>query len=257
MILQKGSRRRAVRINSEELRRELARVELTRPNLLFHVTGSDLMAVVVDLDGPGGPPRATEGGIEGPLPEPPAPTGEAANTDYPLATRFVAAKYYRKSTSPRAIGRVVIHITDGGSRIDGTLHWFQNPVNADGTVRKVSAHYIVGQNGEVVQMVRDDDIAYHAGSANADSIGIEHNARSPRTFNAADSGLYPTAIRYACSAALVRWLCEEHGIPMDREHILGHAEADPRTSHTKCPNAVWDWDYFMEMVTSAMSLPPR
>ena len=34
----------------------------------------------------------------------------------------------------------------------------------------MSAHYIIGQDGEVVQMVRNNQIAYHAHNANTDSI---------------------------------------------------------------------------------------
>jgi N-acetyl-anhydromuramyl-L-alanine amidase AmpD len=144
---------------------------------------------------------------------------------------------------------VVIHITDGGSSIEGPLSWFQNPASG------VSAHYIVGQNGEVVQMVRDRDIAWHANSANGDSIGIEHCARAPNAQGPTDPGLMPTPLQYAASGALVRWLCEQYGIPMDRDHILGHSEADTRTSRRGCPNAVWDWSYYMEMLTAGASLP--
>ena len=44
---------------------------------------------------------------------------------------------------------------------------------------------------------------------------------------------------------------------MDRTHVLGHSEADPKTSHKACPNAVWDWDYYMGMVTSATCYEPQ
>jgi N-acetyl-anhydromuramyl-L-alanine amidase AmpD len=196
--------------------------------------------------------------IEGPIPDEDellgtAETGESPpSPDYPLAMRFVPAKYYEPRRAPRAIRRIIIHITDGGPNINGTVSWFRNPIK-DGKPRKVSAHYIVGRNGEVVQMVPENDVAWHAGSANGDSIGIEHNARAPRPGKPA---LYPTAAQYCSSAALVRWLCDRYGIPLDRVHILGHAEADPSTMHGGCPNSVWDWDYHMNMVTSASCLPP-
>jgi V8-like Glu-specific endopeptidase len=96
-------------------------------------------------------------------------------------------------------------------------------------------------------MVHHNDVAWHASRANGDSIGIEHVANT--------RGLLPTETQYCNSAALVRWLCEQYGIPMDRQHILGHAEADTRTTHSACPNAVWNWDYFMGMVTSGSCYP--
>ncbi|HJQ31286.1 MAG TPA: papain-like cysteine protease family protein, partial [Pyrinomonadaceae bacterium] len=167
-------------------------------------------------------------------------------SEYPQASRFVpAASVNYRATNGRTIDKVVIHITDGGSRISGTIGWFQNPNqrNRRDEPIHVSAHYVVGQDGEVVQMVMHKDVAWHAGSANSHSIGIEHVANT--------RGLLPTAAQYCASAALVRWLCDTFSIPIDRQHIQGHAEADTRTSHTDCPNAVWDWDYFMGMVRSA------
>jgi N-acetyl-anhydromuramyl-L-alanine amidase AmpD len=256
LTLSKGDHKRMVNVSSPTLRAELAHLNLDRlkgGDLRFGVNGSELVGIFLSLNGHlpqviTVKPEADHG-IEGPLPEPQAPKAEADTTDYPQASRFVAAASYRKVTDTREVNRIVIHITDGGSSINGPVSWFQNPAS------KVSAHYIVGQDGEVVQMVRDNDIAYHANSANGDSIGIEHCARAPKAFNSGDPGLFPTAIQYAASAALVRWLCEQYGLPMERDYILGHAEADPKTTHKGCPNAVWDWDYYMEMVTSGMSIP--
>jgi N-acetyl-anhydromuramyl-L-alanine amidase AmpD len=191
-----------------------------------------------------------ENGIEGPIPDAPMlEEGQAARAfdispEYPQASRFVPAHSgnYRASSSPRTINRIVIHITDGNKNINGPISWFQNPS------AKVSAHYIVGQDGEVVQMVQHNDVAWHASRANGDSIGIEHVANT--------RGLLPTTAEYCASAALVNWLATQYNIPMDRTHILGHSEADTKTTHTACPNAVWDWDYFMGMVTSGTCYEP-
>jgi len=185
-------------------------------------------------------------GIEGPIPDSAAAAQALAlSPEYPQASRFEPADSgnYRAVSGTRTINRVVIHITDGGSKIDGTIGWFKNPA------AKVSAHYVVGQDGEVVQMVKHNDVAWHASSANGDSIGIEHVANT--------RGLNPTSTEYCASAALVNWLCNQFNLPMDRTHVLGHSEADPKTSHKACPNAVWDWDYYMGMVTSASCEEPQ
>ncbi len=178
--------------------------------------------------------------------------------EYPQGLRFAPAatgNFYPRS-SPRTINKIVVHITDGQPKIEGTISWFQNPDQTiNGKHIHTSAHYVVGQAGEVVQMVRHQDIAYHANSANPDSIGIEHVARSPHEWKKTDPGLNPTDAEYCASAALVRWLCNEFNLPMDRDHIMGHSEADPHTTHTDCPNAVWDWDYYMGLVTSGTCTP--
>ncbi|WP_369936474.1 N-acetylmuramoyl-L-alanine amidase [Xanthomonas tesorieronis] len=192
-------------------------------------------------------------GIEGPIPDDTLSAGSlglrtlasplgAPAPQYPQASRFVAANptNYRASSAPRSIERIVLHITDGGARIDGTLGWFQNPA------ARVSAHYVIGQDGEVVQMVRHEDVAWHARSANGNSIGIEHVANT--------RGLRPSQAQLCASAALVLWLCERYGIPADRTHILGHAEADPQTSHRGCPDAVWEWPAYMQSITSRSCL---
>ncbi|WP_295386065.1 papain-like cysteine protease family protein [uncultured Thiodictyon sp.] len=190
-------------------------------------------------------------GIDGPIPDAAGTDGTPVAAglvlsapEYPQARRYVPAapQNYRATAGTRTIERIVIHITDGGTSINGTIAWFQNPRAG------VSAHYVIGQDGEVVQMVAHNDVAWHARSANSTSIGIEHVANT--------RGLRPTPQQYCASAALVAWLCDRYGIPHDRTHILGHAEADPRTTHTGCPNAVWDWGYYLGLVTSRTCYAP-
>lgn len=196
-------------------------------------------------------------GIEGPIPDDGAAAQGLARSmgsdpEYPQASRFEPAANYRAVSGTRQINRIVIHITDGSGKINGTIAWFQNPDRRNSKGKKIysSAHYVVGQDGEVVQMVHNNDIAWHASTANADSIGIEHEARSPGEKGRSDKGLMPTEAEYCASAALVNWLCSQFNIPMDRQHIVGHNEASPSDGHTDCPDGVWDWDYYMGLVTS-------
>jgi V8-like Glu-specific endopeptidase len=222
----------------------------------------------LDADNDAGADADDGGGIEGPIPDSVtsvAPQGLSrpfTAAEYPQASRFVAAasSNFRATAGPRTISRMVIHITDGGKNIDGPVTWFQNPKQPCYCDPKkgncpdppklcpVSAHYVVGQDGEVVQMVLHKDVAWHAGSANGDSIGIEHVANT--------RGLLPSEAEYKASAALVVWLCNQFGLPADRTHILGHAEADPKTGHKACPNGAWDWDHYMSLVSSAATPPP-
>lgn len=167
--------------------------------------------------------------------------------DYPMAESFVAAAHFRRCGAGRDIQRIVIHITDGQPNYQNTVSYFQNPTRR-GEPISVSAHYVVGQGGEVVQMVRDSDIAFHACRANDTSIGIEHCARSAGEHGPSDPGFPITEQQYLGSAYLVKWLCEKHGIPRERSHIVGHAEADPTTTHRDCPTGRWDWDHFMQIL---------
>jgi N-acetyl-anhydromuramyl-L-alanine amidase AmpD/V8-like Glu-specific endopeptidase len=191
--------------------------------------------------------------IGGPIPDDAATTAQGwygarsltlTAPEYPMASRFEAAASgnFRAVSGTRTIDRIVIHITDSGANISSPINWFKNPA------AKVSAHYVIGQDGEIVQMVAHNDVAWHAGSANGTSIGIEHVANT--------KGLNPTPAQMCASAALVTWLCDQYGITPDRAHILGHAEADGKTTHKACPNAVWDWVYYMDMITTRTCYVP-
>ncbi len=191
--------------------------------------------------------------IGGPIPDEAATTAQGwygargltlTASEYPMASRFeaAAAGNYRAVSGTRTIDKIVIHITDSGANISSPINWFKNPA------AKVSAHYVIGQDGEIVQMVAHNDVAWHAGSANGTSIGIEHVANT--------RGLNPTPAQMCASAALVTWLCDQYGITPSRVNILGHAEADGKTTHSACPNAVWDWVYYMDMITTRTCYVP-
>ncbi|WP_030544727.1 N-acetylmuramoyl-L-alanine amidase [Streptomyces albus] len=157
---------------------------------------------------------------------------ETHGPDYPSA-RWIPAHpgNYREGRSA-AIDMVVVHVAQG--TYAGTVDWFRNPAS------RVSAHYVVrSSDGEVTQTVRDGDTAWHARDANPRSLGIEHEGY------VADATWFTDAM-YRASAALTAHLCDTHGIPRDREHIVGHTEV-PGNSHTD-PGPHWDWDRYLELV---------
>ncbi|MGW7289730.1 N-acetylmuramoyl-L-alanine amidase, partial [Streptomyces sp. NPDC054847] len=132
------------------------------------------------------------------------------------------------------IDKVVVHVTQGSYA--GAISWFQN------STAGVSAHYVIrSSDGDVTQTVRDADTAYHARSANASSIGIEHEGY-------VSNASWFTDAMYRSSAALTRHLCDRHGIPKTRAHILGHNEL-AGNDHTD-PGPHWNWDYYMQLVAS-------
>ncbi|MFE8008114.1 N-acetylmuramoyl-L-alanine amidase [Streptomyces sp. NPDC057418] len=154
--------------------------------------------------------------------------------------RWVAASEanWRRADRPDDYGvdRVIVHVTQGS--FASAVKVFQDPAH------QAATHYIVGQNGRVTQMIRELDVAYHAGnrSYNERSIGIEHEGfvDRPQDF---------TPAMYASSARLTAAICARYGIPVDREHIIGHVEV-PGTDHTD-PGPHWDWDRYMKLVRAA------
>jgi len=162
---------------------------------------------------------------------------------YPGALAFRQARFWTSAPS-RRVKRIVVHITAGQADYRRTVEYFATM--PDG--RQASAHYVVGRGGEVVECVRpDSQEAWHARGANADSVGIEHNARQPGWPTASDPGLPVTPAQYKATAELCRWLCSRYALPFNRETVIGHNEADPSTTHSKCPTGAWSWDVFAQI----------
>jgi N-acetyl-anhydromuramyl-L-alanine amidase AmpD/photosystem II stability/assembly factor-like uncharacterized protein len=171
----------------------------------------------------------------------------AATADYPGARWLPASRAdYAAANRPLSnrISTIVIHATEGSYA--GTLKWFRNPA------ARASAHYVVrSSDGEVTQMVREKDEAWHAGNGavNASSVGIEHEAFT------GNCAWYTDAL-YRASAQLSAYLVTKYLIPADRKHIIGHAEVpDPNHAgqfggfaHHTDPGRCWDWSKYMALV---------
>ncbi|GHB66887.1 N-acetylmuramoyl-L-alanine amidase [Streptomyces viridiviolaceus] len=164
---------------------------------------------------------------------------EAGAVDYGGA-RWVAASdaNWRRADRPDDYGvdMVVIHVTQGS--FDSAVKVFQDPAHG------AASHYVVRKDGHITQMIRELDVAYHAGNRdyNERSVGIEHEGFVDRPQDFTDA-------MYAASARLTAEICARYGIPVDRKHIIGHVEV-PGTDHTD-PGPHWDWDRYMELVRRA------
>jgi N-acetyl-anhydromuramyl-L-alanine amidase AmpD len=172
----------------------------------------------------------------------PSPAGRPNRAGEPdfAGANWVAASpaNYRVADRPEdfPITLVVIHVTqaDYGT----TVRVFEDPEH------KAASHYVVRQNGQVTQMIRELDVAFHAGNRwyNDHSVGIEHEGfvNRPQDF---------TDAMYETSARLTADVCRRYGIPVDRRHIIGHVEV-PGTDHTD-PGRFWDWPRYLKMVGEA------
>ncbi|MYX98204.1 N-acetylmuramoyl-L-alanine amidase [Streptomyces sp. SID486] len=151
--------------------------------------------------------------------------------------RWVAASSanYRRADRPDdyPVDRVVVHVTQGGYA--SAVKVFQDPAHG------AAAHYIVRADGRITQLVRELDVAFHAGDRqyNERSVGIEHEGFVE------DAASFTDAM-YAASARLTAAICRRYGIPADREHIIGHVEV-PGTDHTD-PGRFWDWERYIRLV---------
>ena len=140
-----------------------------------------------------------------------------------------------------AIDRIVIHVTEGA--FWGSVRWLKSPR------AHASSHYVIARNGQIVQLVHLSDIAWHAGNwkMNSRSVGIEHEG-----FTYGSGGF--TDAQYLSSARLAAWLARRSLLPIDRRHIIGHAEVPARaggrggSSHHTDPGPHWNWSRYLRLV---------
>jgi N-acetylmuramoyl-L-alanine amidase/Mannosyl-glycoprotein endo-beta-N-acetylglucosaminidase/Peptidase family M23/LysM domain len=145
--------------------------------------------------------------------------GTSENPKKPAIKEFIQSPNH-SSRAGAEINTIVIHYTTAGT-VSGTIAYFQNPQS------EVSAHYIIDKNGEIYQMVRDTDKAWHAAQANRTSIGIEHVAKvGDRLAEAQERS----------SINLIKWLMTEYKIP--KENIKAHKEI----LSTNCPGNLFGDD---------------
>ena len=91
----------------------------------------------------------------------------------------------------------------------------------DNHERSASAHFIIGYNGEILQCVPLDEIAYAVQTRNEDSISIECCYK-------ADNGQF-TRETYDSLIRLLRWLIDAYDLQPD--DILRHYDCGGK----KCP----------------------
>ena len=109
----------------------------------------------------------------------------------------------------RGIEKIVLHTTEGsGKSAENTF--------LDSTT-KVSAHYLIMEDGEIVRMVEEKNIAWHCVGYNRKSVGIEI------------AGYYNKAIKDAqinSAAYLIKRVKANYGL--NDSSIKAHSELDPK-----------------------------
>ncbi|MEV8624685.1 N-acetylmuramoyl-L-alanine amidase [Streptomyces sp. NPDC051079] len=182
-----------------------------------------------------------------------APARGAAECPRTVACEWVPAPYEEfgdgdygnhdlgNRPASQSIDYIVIHDTEASW--DTTLKLVQDPTY-------VSWQYSLrSSDGHVAQHVALKDVGWHAGNwfVNAKSVGLEHEG-----FLTAPDSWYTEAM-YRSSARLVRYLAKRYGIPLDRQHVLGHdnvpgtVTSSIRGMHTD-PGPYWDWAHYFRLL---------
>ncbi len=146
--------------------------------------------------------------------------------DSALATRFVPSPNFGERRGRHGIDMIVLHYT-GCPSAEAALLWMCCRDS------QVSAHYLVDEDGEIIQLVAEEARAWHAGVAcwedeediNSRSIGIEiQNAGHEVLRDGGAPPAYPEAQTRAV-VALVADIAQRHGIAPRR--VVGHSDVAP------------------------------
>lgn len=150
---------------------------------------------------------------------PPLSAATSGTPDAAGAHWIASPNYDQRKPEPFGIDTVVLHSTCmPTNETMETVRHFQDPRS------KVSSHYVVGKDGQVVQLVAEQDRAWHAGicqwqgrtDVNSCSIGIEmvHRDQDPNDD-------WPPA-QVEAVARLLFDIRSRHRIPND--HVIFHSE---------------------------------
>ena len=133
----------------------------------------------------------------------------------------LSPNYSRKIRSKKAVKFIIVHYTGMQSEIE-SLERLKNIKS------KVSCHYLINRKGSIIQMVKDNRVAWHAGKSkwknyknlNENSIGIElvNNGHKFGYQNFTDKQIKSLII-------LCKELKKKFGIK--KENFLGHSDIAP------------------------------
>jgi N-acetyl-anhydromuramyl-L-alanine amidase AmpD len=179
-------------------------------------------------------------------------SNSVVSVDYgPALSNFTTCNY--SSRNGTVITMVAIHDVEGSYA--GCISWFNN------CSASASAHYVIrSSDGQVTQMVLESNKAWHIGSENPYTLGIEHEGYNN------NASWYTTAM-LTSSADLVRDMCTDNGINPLRCYfgpgcsgttqqcqqgtcvkIKGH-QMFPNQTHND-PGPYWNWDKFYKLLNN-------
>ena len=141
-----------------------------------------------------------------------------------MEVKWIGSPNFTKDRAGFRPEAIVIHIMAG--TLIGTDAHFQvkgsNPV---------SAHYGVGKNGEIHQYVSESNSAWHAGVINNPTWSLMKKGINPNhytvgiEFEGQPGDVWTPEMKRA-GADLILDISSRWGIPIDRQHVVGHYEID-------------------------------
>lgn len=156
---------------------------------------------------------------------------------------------------------IVCHITDGA--YDGAVSWLS------GKESGISAHFVVGRDGQISQLVDIRQTAWCNGTQSGNALGARYVGRATAALvksRRVNANLYSISIecegndsthgeltdaQFAALVSLIKYIRQQVKvyfgitIPFDRQHIIGHCEVTPREK-PNCPGRSFPYSKIIE-----------
>ena len=129
-----------------------------------------------------------------------------------IRNRNISSHRKRNPHPVQIIKYIVVHYLGNPKTTAQQNHDYFESLKNDLDEVYMSANYIVGLDGEIIQCVPDDEIAYASNNENHESISIENCHMD-------DTGKLNEAT-YHSLVSLVAYLSEKYHL--DRDHIIRH-----------------------------------
>ena len=134
---------------------------------------------------------------------------------------FYSPNFDRKKRSEKSIKIIIIHYTGMQSERESIIR-LCNPKS------KVSSHFLINQNGKVYRLVKDNEIAWHAGKScwgkyknlNKNSIGIELVNKGHKFGYTNFSKKQLSSLIKICRSLIKRY-------KIKKRNVVGHSDVAP------------------------------
>lgn len=162
---------------------------------------------------------------------------DVAVPEYVNVNLLTPNEYSRPQIPLEKVNGIVVHyVANPCSTALENRNYFEGLKDQTGSkTTSVSSHFVIGLEGEVVQCVPLNEVAYASNNRNSDTISIE-------CCHPDDSGEF-TSATYESLVRLTRWLMEEYGL--DTSQVIRHYDVTGKL----CPKAFVEhpeeWERFL------------
>lgn len=150
-------------------------------------------------------------------------------------------EFSRPQKKLEQVNGIVIHYTaNPGTTARNNRDYFE--MLKDGSGASVSSHFVIGLEGEIIQCIPLDEVAYASNHRNSDTISVE-------CCHMDESGAFQE-VTYQSLVQLTAWLCGRYGL--GREDIIRHYDVTGK----ECPKYFVDhtdaWEAFRDAVAQEL-----